>query len=108
MEQEPPPAEATFQLNVPPELEGGSYANLLSVWHTAHEFTLDFSATQPAQPVNPDDPASGVLIPCRVVARIRIAPTLVFDVIRALNENMTRYEDKYGSINPPEPREEEQ
>ena len=37
-----------FNLQVPPELEGGVYANFLGVWHTGYEFTLDFAVIQPA------------------------------------------------------------
>jgi hypothetical protein len=38
---------------VPPETEGGIYANFLATWHTPYEFTLDFAATQ--RPEVPDD-----------------------------------------------------
>jgi Protein of unknown function (DUF3467) len=100
--------ESNFQVQVPPDLEGGVYANFLSVWHTGHEFTLDFSATQPPQMVDPDDPGSPVNVPCRVVARVKIPPTLVFDVIRAMNENMTRYESVFGEIRRPDDRTDEQ
>ena len=33
-----------MEIDVPPELEAGAYANFLWTWHTAHEFTLDFAA----------------------------------------------------------------
>jgi Protein of unknown function (DUF3467) len=103
-EQPPEGRDSNFQVQVPPELEGGVYANFLSVWHTGHEFTLDFSATQPPQAADPDDPTSPVTVPCRVVARVKIPPTLVFDVIRAMNENMTRYESVFGEIRRPDER----
>jgi hypothetical protein len=96
-----------FQLAVTPELEGGVYSNFLGVWHTAYEFTLDFCSTQPAQPVDPEDPNSPAIVPCRVVARVKIPPTLVFNVLQALNENMTNYEATYGTIKRPEEREDE-
>jgi hypothetical protein len=89
---------------VPPEQEAGAYANFLGVWHTAHEFTLDFAATQAPQVAEPDDPASPVVVPCRVVARVKIPATVLFDVLRALNENMTRYEATFGEIRRPEQR----
>ncbi len=38
-----------FDVRVPGELEAGAYANFMAVWHTPHEFTLDFAVTQPAQ-----------------------------------------------------------
>jgi hypothetical protein len=100
---EPQPGErpTQFEIQIPPELEGGVYANFLSVWHTAYEFTLDFAATQPPQVEDENDPNSPVRAPCRVVARVKIPVTVVFDVIRAINENMTRYEQAFGEIRRP-------
>jgi hypothetical protein len=40
-------------------------------------------------------------VPCRVVARVKIPPTVVFSLIRAINENMTRYEQAFGEIQRP-------
>lgn len=93
-----------FRLDVPLEETGGRYANFLAVWHTVHEFTLDFASTQPPQAEDPEDGESPVVVPCHVVARVRIPVSVVFDVLRALNENMTRYEQTYGEIHRPEPR----
>jgi hypothetical protein len=94
-----------FQIQVPNELEPGVYANFLSVWHTAYEFTLDFGVTQPPQ-VDQEDPDAPVRVECRVVSRVKIPVTVLFDVLRALNENMTRYEQVFGEIKRPEPPEE--
>ena len=92
----------TFDIQVPDDLIGGAYANFLSVWHSGHEFTLDFSSTQPPQP-RFDDSGNlvGVTVPSRVTARVKIPPTLVFDIVRALNANMTKYEEQFGSIRRP-------
>lgn len=90
-----PPTQ--YELRVPPDLEGGVFANFLGVWHTAHEFTLDFAATLPAEAVQtPDGPA--VKVPCRITARVKVPPTLVFDILKALNTNMTGYEERFGEI----------
>lgn len=85
-----------FQLQVPPELAGGVYANVVGVWHTPHEFTIDFAVTMP-----PAQTEEGVLVPCQVVSRVKISPTLIFDLMRTLNENMTRYEKALGEIRRP-------
>jgi hypothetical protein len=53
-----------FQILVPPELEGGVYANFVAVWHSAYEFTIDFCSTQPRHRSDPDAP---VVVPCRAV-----------------------------------------
>ena len=89
-----------LQLDVPPELEGGTYANVLNVWHTAYEFTLDFGVMQ--QVGEPEDPDAPVQVPVRVVSRVRIPVTLLFEVLKALNTNMTGYESTFGSIRAPE------
>jgi hypothetical protein len=95
---EPP---ARFDLRVSEEIEGGVYANFLNVWHTAHEFTLDFASTLPAEASVDEMGGQFVRVPARVSARVRLPPTLIFDVLRALNEDMTRYEQVFGPINRP-------
>ena len=90
-----------LKLDVPPELEGGTYANVLNVWHTAYEFTLDFGVMQ--QVGEPEDAEAAVQVPVRVVSRVRIPVTLLFEVLKALNTNMTGYESTFGSIRAPEP-----
>ncbi len=98
---------ANFEIQVSPDLEGGVYANFLNVWHSPFEFTFDFAVTQPPIPQDPENPASPVTVPCRVVARLKIPPALVFDIMRALNQNMTGYEQTFGEIRRPESPQEE-
>ena len=93
---QPQPTE--FQIVVPPELEGGVYSNFLGVWHTPYEFTLDFCTMMPPQPSEED---GHPVMPCRVTSRVKIPVTLIFDLLRALNDNMTRYEQAYGEIKRP-------
>ena len=97
MEADQPQPE--FQAVAPPEKEAGVYSNFLGVWHSPYEFTLDFCVTQPPQP-SEQDPERTVM-PCLVVSRLKIPVTLIFDVVRALNENMTRYEETFGEIRRP-------
>ncbi|HVU71718.1 MAG TPA: DUF3467 domain-containing protein [Mycobacteriales bacterium] len=89
--------ELHVELRVDDDTEPGVYANLLSVWHSQHEFTLDFAATLPAQP----GADGNVIQPARVVARVKLAPTVVFSVLRALNENLTAYESSFGPVKEP-------
>jgi hypothetical protein len=72
---------------------GGAYANAFHVWHTEHEFTLDFGVSQPAE-----------LAPVHAVARIRLPTTLLFDVLKMLNDDLAVYEKKWGEIPSPHPR----
>jgi hypothetical protein len=86
---------AEHRFYVPRTLEAGVYANHFSVWHTAHEFTLDFAV---ARPLN--DAEEGELGRARspVVVRVRLPVTMVFEVIRRLNSDMTAYEQRFGEI----------
>lgn len=93
-----------FAIDLPEELEGGVYANVLAAWHSAFEFTLDFASTGPVQPRDPGDPGAGFEVPCRVVSRVKIPVALIFDVLRTLNEEMTKYESEFGEIRRPEQR----
>src|SRR5881398_747620 len=83
------PDQQELQINVPDDLAAGVYSNMVLVWHTAYEFTLDFAAIEPSDSNR---------VPCRVVARVRIPPTVIFDLMRALNENMAKYEASFGEI----------
>lgn len=65
-----------FVFQIPPELEGGRYANILGVWHTPHEFTLDFSVTLSPQQSEDGQP----VIPANIVARVKVSPSLVFEL----------------------------
>lgn len=85
----------SLQVNVPPEQVAGQYANLVGVWHTPHEFAIDFCIIQPFTGHGPDTVAA------QVVSRVRIPPTIVFDLLRALNQDLGEYEAAYGEIQRP-------
>ena len=83
-------------------MEAGVYANGLAIWHTPHEFTFDFfvSSQPPVEARN----AEGELViraPHRQVARVRVPPTSVFDIIRTISQNLALYEQKFGPIRTP-------
>ena len=80
-----------IQIQVPEALQAGAYANGAMVRHTPYEFTIDFFATQPPTP-------EANVVQCLVTARVKIPPTVLFDLLRALNENMTKYEAQFGEI----------
>ena len=85
------PQQPRISIKVDDDRKFGEYANFLVVSHSAHEFTLDFSVIMPG-----GEPGQ---VTAEVVSRVKIAPTMVGKVIRALNTNMTGYEDKYGMVN---------
>src|SRR4051794_673815 len=92
------PDEPDLEVRIDPAMEGGVYANALSVMFSGHEMTLDFAVSLPAeQRYTPDGQAVSVM-PWRVTARVRIAPTVAFDLMRTLEANMTAYEEQFGEI----------
>ena len=94
-----PPAPAV-QINVPPDQVAGAYANIVGVWSTPYDFAIDFAVNQPY--------ASGPgALAGKVVARVRIPPTIVFDLLQALNQELGRYEEQFGPIKRPGEDQEE-
>ena len=89
-EQRDPGTGQKINIQVNDELRHGSYANFLVVSHSPHEFTLDFCQVMPG--------GEAGRVQAEVVSRVKIAPTMVGRVIRALNTNMTSYEDRYGMV----------
>ena len=89
--------EPRIEIYLPEELEDGVYANTLSCWHTSDEFTLDFAAFQ--RPREAED--GEVVLWARIAARIKVPVTALFEMIRIMNEAMTRYENEFGEIRPP-------
>lgn len=43
----------SFETHADPDLQAGSYANALAIWHTAHEFTFDFPGLDVAVVLRP-------------------------------------------------------
>lgn len=79
-----------IEIVVDDAVKHGVYANFLVVSHSPHEFTLDFCQIMPG--------GKGGKVKAEVVTRMKIAPTMVGKIIRALNTNMTGYEDKFGMV----------
>src|SRR5436305_14222721 len=89
-----------FRIDVPDELQDGKYSNFLSVWHGPHDFTLDFAVTGQGSPEEGPDGTS-IVVPARVVSRVRVPLTMVQDVLRALAENVSSFEEAAGPIRKP-------
>ena len=85
-------------MTVADALSAGTYANFLGVWHTAHEFTLDFAVTQPASIAQTPDGQAVTRVPCQVVARVKVPPTVLFDFLRTVNDNLSTWERTFGGV----------
>lgn len=75
-----------IQVKVTDEVLKGSYANMMAVSHTKEEFFLDFMAVYPAQ-------GQGM-----VNARIILTPGHTKRVLLALQDNIKKYEQRFGKI----------
>lgn len=97
------PLPRRLSLSATPEVEAGVYADFVSVWHQPHLFVLDFSVhTNPPQVME----VSGqkvVNVPARMVSRVRIRPEQIFEIMKALNQQLSQWEKEQGKT----PRREE-
>jgi hypothetical protein len=87
-----PPVPST-QIHLPDELAEGKYADFVSVWHSRDVFVLDFAVL--AQPVMSDQ------IMSRVVSRVRIPPSQVFEIMKALEQQLTAWESERAAEQQP-------
>ena len=76
------------QLNIelPEEVAGGIYSNLSVITHSPTEFILDFIQLMPGVPKG------------KVRLRIIVSPENAKKLMRALNENVGKYESVHGPI----------
>jgi hypothetical protein len=81
----------------------GVYADFVSVWHTADAFTFDFAAlARPPSLVEGDDGPPTTQAQAQVVARVRVPPSQVFEIMKALERQLTAWEKETGR-RPPRP-----
>ncbi|MGK5551072.1 DUF3467 domain-containing protein [Actinomadura kijaniata] len=88
------PPEHRVEITVPPEHEVGTFAGFASVWRTQDSLVLDF-ATEVRPPEVMEDAETGepyVHVPARVVARVRFPPGQVWELMKALEQNLSAYE----------------
>ena len=88
-----PPVPAT-QIHLPDDLVEGKYADFVSVWHSKDVFVLDFAVL--AQPV------MNAQFVSRVVSRVRIPPAQVFEIMKALEQQLTAWETERAAERRPE------
>src|SRR5664279_2012745 len=90
----PPPdvePQPQIQIDIDEGTAQGAYCNLVLINHNENEFVLDFAYLQPAQPR------------ARVRARIVSSPRHTKRLLRALELNLRRYEERFGKIDEVEP-----
>jgi len=78
------PGKRAMPIKVKEDVVGGAYANNMMVGHTREEFVIDFIYVFPR---------GGV-----VNSRVITSPGHMKRIIRALSENLNKYEQRYGEI----------
>ncbi len=82
------PQQPIPNIELPDDLET-QYVNFVRISHTASEFVLDFSLLLPGEK-HPE-----------VDSRLVMSPTAAKLFLRAMTENLGRYESKFGEISLP-------
>lgn len=86
----PPNAKGTpevqLQIQLDDDVANGRYINMALVNHTETEFTLDFIYVQPQQPK------------AKVLSRIITSPRHMKRLVTAMQENLAKYEARFGTI----------
>jgi hypothetical protein len=99
MADHPKPPAGDPNLQAAPQLQidldevtaQGAYSNLVLINHNDNEFVLDFAYIQPGA------------ARARVRARLISSPRHTKRLLRALEFNIRRYEERFGKIDEPEP-----
>jgi len=89
-------AEQRFQINIPQKLTPGVYADFIRAWHTKDAFVLDFANL--VEPVRAEDDT--MLVNATVVSRVRIPPSQVFELMKALEQQLSAWEKETGQGRP--------
>jgi len=85
---QPPPAMTQINIEIPAELEA-VYSNFAIINHSPSEIVIDFARLLPNMPK------------AKVHARILMTPLNAKLVLKALQENLAKYEEKFGEVRMP-------
>lgn len=84
------PAAPQIQIDIDEATAQGAYSNLVLINHNENEFILDFAFMQPSAPR------------ARVRTRIISSPRHTKRLMRALEVNLRRFEERFGKIDEPD------
>ena len=87
--------EKKQEIFVEPNKAVGAYSNLVLVRHTSEEFQLDFIQRDPG----------GI---SQLVTRIWLSPPHMKRLVKALSDNLERYQETFGEIVEPKPKDAKQ
>ena len=80
-----------INIDLPEDIADGVYSNLAIISHSQSEFVVDFIRLVPNVPK------------AKVKSRVILTPTHAKRLMKALNDNIKKYESQHGHIDEPEP-----
>lgn len=75
-----------LKIELTPEVAAGHYSNLAVISHSGNEFYLDFISVAPNMPQ------------AKVQSRVIMTPENAKNLLFALRDNITKYEENFGEI----------
>jgi len=84
--------EKQIQIELKPDVAGGTYSNLAVITHSNCEFVIDFAQLLPG------------MQKAQVANRVIMAPEHAKRLLAALQDNVMKYEQQYGKIELQDPR----
>ena len=85
-EDPPPPPPPKLAVQIDDDIAQGEYSNLVLLNHTENEFVLDFAFIQPSNGR------------AKVRARVISSPRHTKRLLQALQKNLERYEERFGTV----------
>jgi len=79
-----------IQIELPEDVAEGIYANFAVITHSPSEFVIDFARMVPGAPK------------AKVQGRIIMTPMNAKMLLKALEDNIKKFEDKFGEIKTPD------
>jgi len=83
------PKDQQINIELPEEQADGTYANFVVITHSHAEFIMDFTRVVPGTPR------------AKIHSRIIMAPQNAKAFLKALENNISRFEQQYGEITIP-------
>lgn len=87
MANQNPNEQNQLNIELPEDVAEGIYSNLAIISHSPHEFVVDFIRVMPGVPK------------AKVKSRILLTPEHAKRLMKALADNVKKYEQQFGTIN---------
>ncbi|MFZ0389051.1 MAG: DUF3467 domain-containing protein [Calditrichia bacterium] len=84
--QQPKSQQQQINIELPQEQAEGIYSNLALITHSPAEFVIDFTRVMPGVPKT------------KVYSRIVMTPQHAKSLLKAMEDNIKKYESQYGEI----------